>query len=121
MIKGEGGSVFLRFLIIVLSVAVVLSVLIPQFRQKKEEEDAALCREQMSTMAGAQNEYRQIKGVYADNLDSLRAALPMVGDFVCPTNGASYQMTAVDSTSYTISCPNEHGLVRTGGKSWEQK
>jgi Tfp pilus assembly protein PilE len=121
MIKGERGSVFLRFLIVVLSVAVILSVLIPQFRQKREEQDRTLCRGQMSALARAQTEFRQVKGAYADNLDSLSVILSLGGDFVCPINGAPYQITAVDSTSYTIGCPNEHGLVRTGSKSWEQK
>jgi len=39
----------------------------------------------------------------------------------CPTDGRPYIMSAVDSTSYTISCPNEHGLVSTGRMSWEKK
>lgn len=121
MIEGEKGSVFLRFLIVILSVAVILSVLIPQLRQKREEQDTALCRQQMSAMAKAQTEYLEAKGVYADNLDSLGVFLSMGGDLVCPTNGAPYEMTAVDSISYTIGCPNDHGLVRTGSKSWEQK
>jgi hypothetical protein len=121
MIRGEGGSVFLRLLIVVLSVAVVLSVLIPQFREKREEEETALCHEQMSALAEAQAEHIKAKRVYAENLDSLRVLLPMERDFFCPTDNAPYLMTAVDSTSYSISCPNNHGLVRTGEKSWEKK
>jgi len=121
MIRGEGGSVFLRFLIVVLSVAVVLSVLIPQFQGKREKEDTALCREQMSALARAQDEYREAKRVYADNLDSLRVFLHTEKDFSCPTNDAPYLMTAVDSTNYSVSCPNNHGMVRNGEKSWEKK
>ena len=121
MQNSERGSVFLRVLIVVLSVAIILSVLIPQFRQKKEKEETALCREQMSTITQAQTESRKIKRLYADNLDSLAVFLPEEMEFTCPTDAQSYLITAVDSSSYSISCPNDHGMVRNGGKSWEQK
>lgn len=121
MIKSERGSVLLRILIVILSVGVILSVLIPQSKQKREREDTALCREQMSALADAQDELRRTKGVYADNLDSLSLVLPEGRDMVCPTNGGQYRITAVDSSSYTIECPNQHGLVRTGIRSWEQR
>jgi hypothetical protein len=121
MQNSERGSVFLRVLIVVLSVAIILSVLIPQFRQKREKEETALCREQMSAITQAQAESRKIKRIYADNLDSLAVFLPEEMEFTCPTDARSYLITAVDSSSYSISCPNDHGMVRNGGKSWEQK
>ncbi len=121
MIRGQGGSAFLRFLIVVLSVAVVLSVLIPQFREKRQQEETALCRQQMSLLAEAQEEYQEARGVYTDHLDSLRLFLTEGGDYLCPIGAASYVLIAADSTSYSISCPNEHGLVRNGEKSWEKK
>ena len=121
MIGSERGSVLLRILIVILSVGVILSVLIPQLREKRESEDTVLCREQMTALARAQNEHRETSGIYADNLDSLRVFLPEGADFVCPTDGRNYRITAVDSTTYTIGCPNEHGIVITGSNSWEQK
>ncbi len=119
MIGSERGSVLLRILIVILSVGVVLSVLVPQLREKRESEDTALCREQMTALARAQDERREISGIYADNLDSLRVFLPDRAVFVCPTDDRNYRITAVDSTSYTIGCPNEHGIVITGSNSWE--
>jgi competence protein ComGC len=121
MVGDESGSVFWRLLIVILSVAVVLSVLIPQLNQMKEEQETALCREQMSQLAEAQDNYIEIRGVYADNPDSLKAFLAQEVAVTCPTNGRPYLMSAVDSTSYTISCPNEHGMINTGKMSWEKK
>jgi hypothetical protein len=121
MMKGEGGSVFWRFLIVILSLAVVLAVVIPQLRQHREKRDTATCREQMTQLSKAQDDRRQVVGTYADHLDSLRAYLPQGMGFVCPIDGQSYLISALDSTTYTISCPNEHGLVNLGKKSWEKK
>jgi len=121
MRKSERGSVFLKLLIVILSVAIILSVLIPQYRQKKEKEETVLCRERMSAVAQAQTESRKVKRLYADNLDSLSTFLPGEMEFTCPTDAQSYLLTAVDSSSYSISCPNEHGMVKNGGRSWEQK
>jgi type II secretory pathway pseudopilin PulG len=121
MSTGERGSVFLRLLIVILSVAVVLAVVVPQLRQMKEGKDTTLCREQMIQLAQAQDTYLRMRGHYTENLDSLRALLPPGSNFSCPTNGSPYLLTAVDSTNYTISCPNEHGLINSGKKSWEKK
>jgi len=121
VIRGESGSVFWRLLIIILSVAVVLSVLIPQLNQMREEAEIARCREQMAQIAEAQEAYREARVLYADQLDSLLVFLPDDGAVACPTDGRPYIMSAVDSTGYTISCPNEHGLINTGKTSWEKK
>jgi competence protein ComGC len=120
-ITGESGSVFWRLLIVILSVAVVLSVLIPQLNRIKEEKETALCREQMTQLAQAQEAYRETHHLYAGSADSLEALLSEGTAVTCPTDGRPYIMSAVDSTSYTISCPNEHGLVNTGKMSWEKK
>jgi len=121
VIRGESGSVFWRLLIIILSVAVVLSVLIPQLNQLREEAEVDRCREQMAQIAEAQESYREARGLYADQPDSLMHFLPDAGIMTCPTDGRPYIMSAVDSTGYTISCPNEHGLINTGKMSWEKK
>jgi Tfp pilus assembly protein PilE len=121
VISSESGSVFWRLLIIILSVAVVLSVLIPQLNQKREEDEITQCRVQMAQIAEAEEEYRETRGLYTDQLDSLEVFLPETGAVVCPTDGRPYIISAVDSTSYTISCPNDHGLVNTGKMSWEKK
>jgi|GEM_PF-1445537 len=120
-VRGESGSVFWRLLIIILSVAVILSVLIPQLNQMREEAEVARCREQMIEIAEAQETYLESQGLYAEQMDSLLALLPDAGHAVCPTDGRAYIMSAVDSTNYTISCPNEHGLINTGKLSWEKK
>ena len=121
MRESERGSVLLRILIVILSVAVILSVLIPQFKEKKEKEELALSRMRMSLLAEAQGAHLEAKGVYASNLDSLRAFLPEGEDFVSPTSGLSFQVSAVDSISYIIQSPDGQGLIRTGRKSWEEK
>ena len=121
VVTGEGGSVFWRLLIIILSVAVVLSVLIPQINQMREEAEVAQCRERMAQVAEAQEAYHQAKVLYAEHMDSLATCLTGAEPAVCPTDGRPYLMSAVDSTSYTISCPNEHGLINTGKMSWEKK
>jgi hypothetical protein len=121
MMKGESGSIFWRFLIVVLSVAVVLAVVIPQVRQHREQQAIAACREQMVQIGNTQDEFRLAGGLYVDDLDSLKAYVPAGIDLGCPIDGRSYLISAVDSSSYTISCPNEHGLVNMGKKSWEKK
>jgi Tfp pilus assembly protein PilE len=121
VVKGEGGSIFWRLLIIILSAAVVLSVLIPQLNQRREEAEIAQCRQHMTEIAEAQEIYLETQGYYSGQLDSLLALLPDAGHGSCPTDGRPYIMSAVDSTSYTISCPNEHGLINTGKTSWEKK
>ena len=121
VVTGVSGSVFWRLLIIILSVAVVLSVLIPQLNQKREEADEIQCRDQMTQVADAQDTYKDANGVYAEYADSLLFFLPDTTYVTCPTDGRPYIMSAVDSTSYTISCPNGHGMISTGKKSWEKK
>jgi len=121
VVKDESGSIFWRLLIIILSAAVVLSVLIPQLNQMREEAEIARCREQMAQIAEAEETYREAQGLYAGQLDSLAAFLPDAGLTACPVDGRAYIISAVDSTGYTISCPNEHGLVNTGRMSWEKK
>ncbi len=121
VVKGESGSVFWRLLIVILSVAVVLSVLIPQLSQIREEKETRMCRENMAQLAEVQDIYRETHGLYGEVPDSLLVLLPQGSVMTCPTDGRPYIMSAVDSTSYTISCPNEHGLVSTGRMSWEKK
>jgi len=121
MVKGESGSIFWRLLIVILSAAVVLSVLIPQLNQIREKKEIRLCREKMAQLAETQESYRETHGLYGEVPDSLLTLLPQGSALTCPTDGRPYIMSAVDSTSYTISCPNEHGLVNTGRMSWEKK
>jgi hypothetical protein len=121
MMKSERGSVFWRILIVILSAAVVLSILIPQFSEKRQESNMALCRERMSQVAQAEVSHRRARGLYTNDLDSLQMFPPGRQSFACPNDNRSYIVTFVDSTDYTISCPNDHGMISSGSKSWEKR
>lgn len=121
MMKSERGSVFWKILIVILSVAVVLSILIPQISEKRQESNTALCRESMSQLAQAEVSHRKARGLYTDDLDSLQIFQPGRQSFACPNDNRSYIITFVDSTNYTISCPNDHGMINSGSKSWEKR
>jgi len=121
MMKSERGSVFWRLLIVILSVGVVLSILIPQISEKKQEKNTALCRERMSQLAQAEVSHRKARGLYTDDLDSLQFFQPGSKPAGCPNDNKAYMITFVDSTNYTISCPNDHGMINSGSKSWEKK
>ena len=121
--QNERGLILIDILIIILIAGIIAAIVIPQYAQKKEEERMALSRQNMITLADAQDTYFEENGKFASSIEELSIVAPEVREIVGPGN-EEYIIELPDSLSYVITSLMEYGEIQADTTerkiSWEK-
>jgi len=143
MLEKRSSKSILDILIIILAVGVVAAFLTPKLRANKAAEEQKICRQRMSELAQAMENYFETAGgkikphktiadstasedtvhyrrYYTDNMDELKSFLSDSFVAECPHEAKEFKIIVQDSAFYAIICPNGHGAIVNGTKSWEE-
>jgi len=117
-LRSEKGAIILEIIIVLLSLALIASIVIPAYKEKQEKAYEAQCRARLKSLAAAEQRFFKANGFYTVSADTLSGDSLVA---VCPKDGTPYKIVSRDSSSYEIYCPNGHGTVINGRFSWEKE
>ena len=111
---GKSGFTLLELLVVVIIVAILASVAIPQYRRAIETSRAAEARAVLHSLLTAELAYYQENGTFTATLASLLVQVPVMRDWAVPTVGSATSSQCSMSTSGTAA---PSGTPPTGGHS----
>jgi type IV pilus assembly protein PilA len=107
----ERGLILIDILIVILIAGIIAAIVIPQYAQKKKEEQKALSRQNMITLADAQDAYFKENGKFASSLEELSRVNPGLGEIAGPGN-EEFIIELPDSLSYVITSLKGYGEIQ---------
>jgi hypothetical protein len=75
------------------------------------------CRANMNIICTDQANYCDANGEWAETIEQLDEYAGRPQPLTCPESGEDYLLELLDS-GYVISCPDGHGSINTGRRSW---
>lgn len=76
------------------------------------------CRAKMNTLATDQANYRDALGYWAGSNEELNRYARRPRSLTCPATAEEYTIELKEEGGYIISCPESHGSIDTGRRSW---
>ena len=106
-------------LIFPLSIALLLSSCSGEGGSIRETSIIRQCRANMNSLCTDQASFANTNGRWATSPEELDESSGRLWPLECPVSHAGYTLT-IDHTgdSYVISCPEGHGSIDTGRRSW---
>ncbi|MEA3267096.1 MAG: prepilin-type N-terminal cleavage/methylation domain-containing protein [Candidatus Fermentibacteria bacterium] len=105
------GFTLIELMIVVVIIGILAAIAIPKFSDVSESAKRNACRANIRTIAGQETIYFAGSNGYTNDLNDLG-----MSGVICPSS-AAYVVAATTST-YSISCPTNHGEIVDGIPSW---
>lgn len=121
--KRNGGLSLVDVLIVLVTLAVIAVLVVPQYNEKKAREHKEMliqqARADLLSLKLAQEKYFESNGRFASAIEDLVPVEPTLRQLARPYGDDSYHITLVDTTQFSITTDGEDaGVVEAGVPSW---
>jgi type II secretion system protein G len=118
--RNEKGFTLIELMIVIVIIGILAAIAIPRFATVRDDAEQASCRQNLNSLATAEEMYYADNASYTDNSgDELDTYIQNSSSMSCPSDDSSYGIALI-SNGYSIACANStsHGNIVNGVASW---
>lgn len=121
--KRNGGITLIDIMIVLVTLAVIAVLVVPQYNEKKARERREIlidqARSDLLMLKLAEESYFEEHGRYTPFTNLLSEVEPGVAHLAYPFQEDAYSITLIDTTKFDIACSEEDvGVIEAGLPSW---